>query len=196
MKFGKDFWEQQYLKKQTAWDIGYPSTPIVEYIDQLVDKSIKILVPGAGNAWEVEYLWKKGFKNTFLLDFSKSAIDQFKKRVSDFPVHHIIYDDFFKHKDKYQLIIEQTFLSSLYPDLRVDYVKKMKDLLSEEGKLVGVVFNHEFKFQGPPFGATLESYNHLFKTQLELLVFETSYNSIKPRKDREHFLIAKRKINK
>jgi thiopurine S-methyltransferase len=78
MELDQHFWEQQYLNKRTAWDIGYPSPPIIEYVDQLKDKTLKILIPGAGNAWEVEYLWKKGFVNVYLLDFSKTAIQQFK----------------------------------------------------------------------------------------------------------------------
>ena len=41
-------WNQRYVSKNTAWDIGYVSTPIKEYIDQLSDKKIKILIPGCG----------------------------------------------------------------------------------------------------------------------------------------------------
>jgi len=53
-KYSAEYWNRQYLESKTGWDIGYISTPIKEYIDQLTDKSIKILVPGAGNAYEVD----------------------------------------------------------------------------------------------------------------------------------------------
>ena len=29
-----DFWTQRYKEGSTGWDIGYPSTPIKEYIDK------------------------------------------------------------------------------------------------------------------------------------------------------------------
>lgn len=192
MKLDRNYWEAQYLIKQTGWDLGYPSPPLVEYIDQLTHKDIRILVPGAGNAWEVEYLWKMGFWNTYLLDFSSTAIERFKKRVPEFPADHIFEEDFFKHQKTYDLVLEQTFFSSLLPEQREKYVCKMHEILSGGGKLVGVVFNHEFSFEGPPFGATPESYISLINPYFGIEVFEEAFNSIKPRKGREHFLIARR----
>ena len=58
IKLGKEYWEEKYAKNSTGWNIGYISTPIKEYIDQLQNKSIKILIPGAGNSYEAEYLWE------------------------------------------------------------------------------------------------------------------------------------------
>ena len=51
-----EYWEERYRAGTTGWDIGSPSTPLKEYIDQLQDPSKKILIPGAGNAYEAEYL--------------------------------------------------------------------------------------------------------------------------------------------
>ena len=45
------YWSNRYEEDRTGWDIGYPSTPLKEYIDQLTDKTISILIPGAGNAY-------------------------------------------------------------------------------------------------------------------------------------------------
>jgi thiopurine S-methyltransferase len=196
MIIDRKYWEDQYLQNKTGWDIGYASPPLVDYIDQLTDKNLKILIPGAGNAWEAEYLWNHGFQNTFMLDYSQNAIAGFKKRFPDFPEKHILEEDFFHHKDQYDLILEQTFFTSLLPVQREDYVNKMFELLKEKGKLVGVVFNHEFPFESPPFGANPNVYIKLFKPLFYLKVFETAYNSIKPRKSRENFIIAIRKINK
>ena len=42
----KDFWDKRWEEANTGWDIGYPSTPLKEYIDQLSDKEIDILIPG------------------------------------------------------------------------------------------------------------------------------------------------------
>jgi len=67
--FDKDYWNEKYLQGSAGWDIGYASTPLVEYFNQLLNKDLKILIPGCGNAYEAEYLVDNGFKNVFLIDW-------------------------------------------------------------------------------------------------------------------------------
>ena len=76
-KLDKSYWNQRYLASETGWDIGPVSDPIKEFADQLIDKDLKILIPGAGNAWEAEYLYKIGFSNVHVVDISEKAIEQF-----------------------------------------------------------------------------------------------------------------------
>lgn len=187
MSYPKEYWTKQYQNKKTGWDIGYVSTPIKEYIDQLSDKSIKILIPGAGNSHEVEYLHKTGFTNVYLLEFSEEPIANFIKRAPSFPEKHIVQEDFFTHQETYDLIIEQTFFSSLQPKDRVKYVNKTHELLSSKGLLVGLLFNIDFKNVFPPFGGSLEIYTQLFSSKYKIEILETAYNSIKPRKGNELF---------
>ena len=35
IKLDEDFWTERYRQGYTGWDIGYPSTPIVQYLDQI-----------------------------------------------------------------------------------------------------------------------------------------------------------------
>jgi thiopurine S-methyltransferase len=184
-----EYWDKFYREDKLGWDIGYVSTPLKEYFDQLKDKSIRILVPGAGNGWEVEYLYRSGFNNTFLLDFSKEAVRKFRSRFPAFPASQIITEDFFLHKGKYDLIVEQTFFSSLPRSMRKQYVEKCHELLNARGKWVGLLFNHEFGKNEPPFGGTPEEYTALFSGKFSFIHFETAYNSIKPRKGRELFIL-------
>ncbi len=193
MNLSEQYWDKLYTSKQTGWDIGYVSTPLKEYFDQLENKDIRILVPGAGRAWEAEYLYKSGFGNTFILDFSEKAIVEFKTRCPWFPSNQIINQDFFKHTNTYDLIVEQTFFSSLHPSLRQDFAVHISTLLNNDGKFVGLLFNHEFNFEGPPFGGSLEEYEQLFELYFDFEVIETSCNSIKPRKGREMFLLLRKK---
>ena len=51
------YWSKRYKEERTGWDIGFPSLPLKTYIDQLENKDLKILIPGAGNAYEAEYLF-------------------------------------------------------------------------------------------------------------------------------------------
>ncbi|MEM9549123.1 MAG: MqnA/MqnD/SBP family protein, partial [Bacteroidota bacterium] len=151
-----EYWSSRYQNDKTGWDIGIVSTPIKEYIDQLNRKSIKILIPGAGNAHEAEYLHHQGFNSVFVCDIAQEALNNLLSRCPTFPKKNLIQGNFFDLQDKYDLILEQTFFCALQPSLRTAYVQKMKELLHPKGKLAGLLFGVEFPFQGPPFGGKKE----------------------------------------
>lgn len=190
--FSVSYWDSRYGHSKPGWDMGSVSPPIREYIDQLQNKKLRILVPGAGRGWEVKYLFEQGFENTFLLDFSKNAIKQFRLLCPQFPESNIINEDFFTHISHYDLVLEQTFFSSLIPDKRTYYVQKMHQLLKPDGKLCGLLFNHKFENTEPPFGDTVDIYERLFRNYFQFEHFETAYNSIKPRAGREIFFLLKK----
>ncbi len=192
-KFSSKYWNEHYLKNRTGWDIGYVSTPLKEYFDQLENRELKILIPGAGNAYEVEYLFHHGFVNTYLLDFSEQSILNFLSRCPDFPVDQIIKEDFFDHHGQYDLIIEQTFFSSVPPQKRHLFAEQVFRLLKNGGKYVGLLFGHEFEFEGPPFGGTIQEYKKLFSDKFSIDKMEIAHNSISPRKGRELFVQLRKK---
>jgi len=185
-----DYWLNRYQTKETNWDAGEITTPIKEYVDQLSDKSITILIPGCGNAHEAAYLWQQGFKNIFLLDYVAEPLNNFIQQFPDFPKEQLILKDFFELNGKFDLIIEQTFFCALDPALRANYVKKMHDLLKPSGKLAGVLFNNYFEKEGPPFGGDESEYKSLLNELFEIKLIETCYNSIPPRKGNELFIIC------
>ncbi len=188
-KFDKDYWDAKYQENQTGWDIGYISTPIKMYIDQLENKELKILIPGAGNGYEVEYLFKSGFKDLTVIDIAAQPLKNLQDRIPDFPKDKLIQTDFFEHNVKYNLIIEQTFFCALSPNLRKNYVSKMNDLLFDYGKIIGLLFDFELTDQGPPFGGSLKEYLELFSKYFKIKTLEKCYNSIKPRNGKELFFI-------
>jgi SAM-dependent methyltransferase len=188
IELNKEFWDKRYKENEIGWDIGIISTPIKEYIDQLKDKSIKILIPGCGNAHEAEYLFNIGFKNVFLIDISPLALENFKRRVPKFPVNQLICDDFFNHKEQYDLVIEQTFFCAINPMLREQYAKHVNNILKSKGKLVGLLFNDKLNDDKPPFGGNSEEYNSTFAPYFTIEIMEKAHNSITPRKDRELFI--------
>lgn len=188
-RLDKNFWEQRYRELLTGWDIGYVSNPIKEYIDQLSNKNLKILIPGAGNSYEAEYLWKQGFKNIYILDIARQPLKNLKSRVPEIPDDRLIQNDFFSFNDSFDLIIEQTFFCALNPDLRQNYAKKMSELLQPNGKLIGLLFDFELTDEGPPFGGSKNEYIDTFKNLFKIITLEKAYNSIKQRQDRELFFI-------
>lgn len=187
------YWEHRYLKEDIGWNIGYPATPLKIYIDQLKNKSLKILIPGAGNGYEAEYLWNNGFKNVFVLDFAKHPLENLKIRVSDFPDRQLLNIDFFELNVTFDLILEQTFFCAIHPNLRKSYVDKVNYLLKPNGKLVGLLFDFEISKPGPPFGGHISDYQDLFKAHFNIKILELSINSIKQREDKELFFIFEKK---
>ncbi|MEP3837587.1 MAG: methyltransferase domain-containing protein [Algibacter sp.] len=196
-KSEKTFWTQRYLDNQTGWDIGEPSIPLKAYIDQLENKDLKILIPGAGHAYEAEYLFNKGFKNVFVLDIVKEPLNALKKRIPQFPIDHIIQGDLFSHNDTYDLILEQTFFCSFPPtaDNRQQYASKMHDLLNSNGKLVGLWFTMPLTgdMEKRPFGGSKQEYLGYFKPYFNIISFQNCYNSIAPRQGNELFGVFQKK---
>ncbi len=183
-----NYWNDRYLQNQAGWDIGYVSTPLKEYFDQLTDKNIRILIPGGGNSYEALYLLEKGFTNITVVDISDVVIEQLRAKNKS-PYLHIICSNFFALEGQYDLIIEQTFFCALDPLLRGKYIQTVKRLLTDNGKLVGLLFNREFE-SNPPFGGNTEEFRQLFSNTVRILVLDACYNSIPARAGSELFLIA------
>ena len=185
------YWTERYKEQSTGWDIGYPSTPIKTYIDQLSDKNKTILIPGAGNAYEAAYLYANGFKNVHVLDVSEIPLKDFQIRNPDFPKAQIHHENFFKHDGQYDLIIEQTFFCSFVPtdENRSNYAKKMAQLLKKEGKLVGLWFSFPLTddMEKRPFGGDRASYVNYLSPFFKIQTFKAAYNSIPERAGNELF---------
>ncbi|PIB29194.1 SAM-dependent methyltransferase [Maribacter sp. 4U21] len=191
MENQEKYWTARYHNQSTGWDIGHPSSPLKAYIDQLRDKSISVLIPGAGNAYEAEYLWQNGFRNIYVMDISQIPLTSFQQRIPDFPKEQLLQEDFFEHKGLYDLILEQTFFCSFVPtdENRLGYAKQMANLLKSNGKLVGVWFNFPLTgdMEKRPFGGDKALYLSFFRPYLKSLTFEICHNSIPPRQGKELF---------
>jgi thiopurine S-methyltransferase len=188
MVLDEQFWDDRYKSENTGWDIGSISTPLEEYFKQLENKNLSILIPGGGNSYEAEYLFKKGFKNVFVVDLSETAFSNLLKRIPDFPKKNLIHSNFFDLEKTFDLIIEQTFFCAIHPKLRPQYAKKMNFLLKQRGKLVGLLFCVPLNEDQPPFGGNKEEYIPYFKTYFNIDIMEPAYNSIKSRMGNELFI--------
>ena len=188
-----DFWQQRYEQDSIGWDMGQVSPPLKAYIDQLPEaaKSQAILVPGAGNAYEVGYLHEQGFTNVTLVDFAPAPIAAFADRYPDFPAEHLICADFFElSAAQYQFdwVLEQTFFCAINPARRDEYVAQMAALLKPNGKLVGLLFDKDFGRDEPPFGGTKAEYQQRFERYFDIEIMERSYNSHPARQGSELFI--------
>lgn len=192
----KDYWQSRYEANATGWNIGFPATPIKEYFDQIEDKHLRILIPGAGNAYEAEYLHQQGFTNVFVMDIAPQPLENLSERVPTFPKTNLICENFFEHQGEYDIIVEQTFFCSFPPlkENRQAYAKQMGNLLAKGGKLIGLWFNFPLTgdLEKRPFGGTKTEYLTYVEPFFEVKIFENCYNSIPPRQGNEYFAVMKK----
>jgi SAM-dependent methyltransferase len=183
----KDFWENRWQKGETGWDLHGVSPAIKKYIDTLADKTLRILIPGCGNAYEAEYLLQQGFTHITVIDIAPSLTDALinkNKAAVEAGTLTVICGDFFAHQGQYDVIIEQTFFCAISPTLREAYAQHMNKLLAPKGKLVGLLFNTAFA-GGPPFGGDIEEYFDYFEKHFGQVSMEPCEDSIAPRAGKE-----------
>jgi methyl halide transferase len=189
-----DYWNQRYLSHDTPWDIGGISPALLAFFDTLSDLDTKILIPGAGRAYEAVYLHQKGYRQVYVLDWAPEAFVYLLETAPDFPENHLLVQDFFRLNGAFDLMVEQTFFSAIDPALRKDYARQAAHLLQPRGELVGLLFASHFPFQGPPFGGTAEEYRALFSAFFDEVSLQNSPLSIRPRLGNELFIHLKHPI--
>ncbi len=189
-----DYWNTRYNSNDIGWDLGEIAPPLKDYFDQLTNKDLKILIPGGGNSYEAEYLHTKGFKNVFVVDWSSTVLSNIKKRVPSFPSEHLIQMNFFDLKMTFDLLVEQTFFCAIHPSLRFDYAEKAFELLQNNGKIVGLLFDAPLNTDKPPFGGHKSEYITNFKSHFNIAVMDNAYNSHQSRDGKELFIILKKKV--
>lgn len=181
------YWDNQYQANATGWDLGKVSPPIKTYIDTIDNKEAKILIPGCGNTYEAEYLLQRGFTNITVIDIAPTLVESLNQKFANNNNIKVVLGDFFNHQGKYDFIIEQTFFCALPPTMRQKYVWKMHQLLTDYGKLIGLLFNREFEVS-PPFGGSLNEYERLFYEAFSFNSISMEGNSIPLRANTELFI--------
>jgi SAM-dependent methyltransferase len=192
-----NYWESRYNQGETGWDIGSAGKPIFNYLNQISNKDICVLIPGCGNAHEAEILLNLGFHHVTVLDYAPSPIREMEKKYAKEIGEgrlKLVCEDFFAHQNTYDLIIEQTFFCALDIALRTKYASHMPLLLKPNGKLAGLLFNFPKTEEGPPFGGSKEEYLQLFEPSFKVKIMDLCYNSIKPREGRELFFILQKSV--
>jgi SAM-dependent methyltransferase len=182
----QSFWQARYDEGTTQWNLGAISSPLKAYVDQLDDKSLRILIPGCGYGHEAIYLAGQGFTNVTVIDLVDNALQLIREKA---PSVHCITGDFFAHTGTYDRILEQTLFCAIDPVLREPYIAHVAKLLADGGKYAGVLFNREFE-EGPPFGGSTAEYEGYLKPHFSSFQLEECYNSIERRQGTEVFARA------
>lgn len=186
------YWESRYRQSDFPWDLGHASRPLVDWLSQHARPDLRILIPGGGLGWELEWLWQKGFRALTQIDIAHYTAEAIVRR-NPLLAPHLRTGDFFELEGAFDLIIEQTFFCALNPAQRPDYARHMAQLLAPGGLLAGVWFCFPLTEQGPPFGGSPEEYLGLLKPYFESVVWQPCTNSEPSREGKEIWLEVRKK---
>lgn len=64
----------------------------------------------------------------------------------------------------------------------------MHNILSEKGKIIGLLFDAPLNTEHPPFGGNKAEYNALFSSKFAIKYMNSAHNSIHPRAGKEVFI--------
>ncbi|KIK08922.1 hypothetical protein K443DRAFT_671972 [Laccaria amethystina LaAM-08-1] len=79
----KSYWDQRYSQEsvEDSFDWFKSYSDLADIIHELIpDKSSKILMLGCGNSKLSEDMWEDGYHNIVNTDFSKTVIEQMRRR--------------------------------------------------------------------------------------------------------------------
>jgi SAM-dependent methyltransferase len=192
--YNRQYWEKRYQEGKTGWDAGEITPPLKSYADGLTHKDLKILIPGGGNSYEAEYLFRSGFHQVWVVDIAREPLQNLSDRCPGFPSAQLLQQDFFSLTPTFDLMLEQTFFCSFEPAHRPAYAEQCARLLRPGGRLAGVLFDCTFEQPGPPFGGNREEYRRYFEPYFDFLHWDSCYHSIAPRAGKELFMVLEKKI--
>lgn len=182
-----DFWTARYLARTTPWDFGGVPSALESFLIRYPGPG-RVLIPGCGSGYEVRAFDQAGYDVT-AIDFSPAAVEQARQLLGPLG-ERVILGDFFEYdfgSKRFDLIYERTFLCSMTPSRRCTYGKRMADLLSPNGKLVGIFLYGERSDSGPPFPMTDAGADQLFKHEFQLVRSESVSDSLPFFRNRERW---------
>ena len=141
----KGGWDHAWQQGVTPWDAGR-SSPLLSHSSFPYLKSPEnagrrtVLIPGCGSGHDVFAFAAAGWHATGL-DISETAIARCHKNQHDIPALRsisqecirFVSEDFFRHRDSYDLIFDYTFVSSLELPMRPKWASAMASLLNDSG---------------------------------------------------------------
>lgn len=169
-------WEQCYRDGHTPWDKGEAAPPLLETLARHSGGlwvGGPVLVPGCGTGHDVRALAAAGLA-AIGLDLAPSAVAKAREipvaggeryEVGDF------LDPGWWQGKHYAGIWEHTCFCAINPALRPRYAEAAAGLLDPGGIFAGVFYLEPHKpgesQEGPPFGATADELDELFRPWFE-----------------------------
>lgn len=172
------FWTIRYTAGRTPWDFNGAPDALKSFLARTPGPG-SVLIPGSGSGYEVQAFDAARYSVT-AIDFSPGAVDQARKVLGPL-AEKVILDDFFTYDfgpRSFDLIYERTFLCSMPPSRWPDYVERMAELLSDEGRLIGVFLYGQPSGEGPPYPLTEKQAQETLQKSFALVRSEPMTDSL------------------
>lgn len=170
MKPDKSFWDKCYAEESTGWDRGSVHPALLDWSNRGLLTPCRILVPGCGRGYEVEYLSEAGFDVT-AVDYAQSPLENLRRRVAKLANQPVmIQQDIFQYdpEENFDSVYEQTCLCAIAPEQRSNYERQVHGWLKPGGTLFALFMQcdqlqrSEGSPGGPPFHCDVEDMRRLF----------------------------------
>lgn len=193
------YWDDAYQNESDRWTLNSPN-PV--FVQVLADKKFykpgnKILIAGAGKGYDAAAAVKFDL-NVTAVDFSDEANKHAEQVAAAAGVKiKFVNEDLFKIGERFNshfdLVYEYVTICAVNPNRRDELLLNFYNSLSENGRLITVLFPIDAREGGPPFSIELNEFYKLASKYFSLEYFQRNINSIKPRKGNEVLLILKKK---
>jgi SAM-dependent methyltransferase len=185
------FWNERFEQHFMPWDqAGVPSA-FQSFASRHTGEPV--LIPGCGSAYEAAWLAEHG-SPVRAIDFSQAAVAAARAQLGEQHAELVEEADFFTYEPPFRpaWIYERAFLCALPLARRVDYARRMADLLPAGALLAGFFFFGATP-KGPPFGIERGELEALLTPFFELLEDEPVTDSIAVFAGRERWLTWRRR---
>jgi SAM-dependent methyltransferase len=189
-------WEARYSTGDTPWELGAPSSPLIDLLHAYRERLGGALVPGCGRGDDALYVAGLGAAVTGW-DLAPTAIAAARVAVEarGLPATFEVRDALEPYPDalaRFDTVVEHTFFCAISPMLRRRYVEAMADLLRPDGLLLGVFLLGDSS-HGPPFGATASELRSVLGWRFDMERLEPAHNSPPRWSGRELCIVARRR---
>ena len=185
----KDFWNSRYVEKNTGWDLGLVSPPLIWMVESgWLPPGSKVLIPGAGRCYEGIYLAGLGYSVT-AVDFAPEAAREARENAEKSGVSISVLElDLFLMDPKiygtFDILFEQTCFCAIDPERRTQYKEMAERMIRKGGELLGLFYAHG-REGGPPWTTTEEEIRGLFGESFVFSECAITPHSVESRKGEE-----------
>ncbi|MGZ3803036.1 MAG: class I SAM-dependent methyltransferase [Pseudobdellovibrionaceae bacterium] len=191
-----DYWTKIYQQEENpGWNLGEPAEALKDMLPRLKLPKSRVLVLGCGEGHDAAFFAQAGHVVT-AVDFSEEAIARAKKNYGSLPGLHFLKQDVFKLDQSFQksfdLVFEHTCFCAIDPSRRQELVKVWKQVLHDQGQLMGIFFTM-YKKQGPPYGSSEWELRQRLKDAFQFIFWGRWQKSRPNRQGKELFVFAQKR---
>ncbi|HZZ10805.1 MAG TPA: methyltransferase domain-containing protein [Paraburkholderia sp.] len=185
------FWDERFERRFMPWDQAGVPAAFQAFAGR--HSGAAVLIPGCGSAYEARWLAEHG-NPVRAIDFSPAAVAAALEQVGGEHAALIEQADFFTYEPPFEpaWVYERAFLCALPLARRVDYARRMAELLPAGALLAGFYFIGVTP-KGPPFGIERAELDALLSPYFELIDDEAVSDSISVFDGRERWLTWRRR---